>query len=142
MRDFLADEGSRLPISIATGRWRYGFRQLDRNQEPVTPSRHSLDKTGRICRIAQGRAELHDGGVDAAIELHDRVVRPEPFSDLLPRNHLAFAKKEHLQNLELLLRKAYFSPIPLQLSGRKVEFERPEASKFGKRVSGMGVSQG
>jgi hypothetical protein len=41
---------------------------------------------------------------------------------------LALAKKEHLQNLELLFRKADFSPIPVQLSGRKVEFEGPEAS--------------
>ena len=55
-----------------------------RHHQAVAAARHRLHVLRLFRRVPQRQAQLLDGGVDAVVELHNRVIRPELLTDLLP----------------------------------------------------------
>lgn len=104
---------------------------LNLTQEAVTPARHGFDVTRLIGRFPQHVAQLLDGGVDAVIEFHDGVVRPEPEADLVAKDHLAGMLQQHEEDLERLFPQAEPDAEFAQLARSGVDFERPEAKHLG-----------
>ena len=67
--------------------------------------------------------EFLESGVDAVVELHNRVVGPQLLFDLLPGHHLAWMLQQHFQNLEGLFLKANLAAVLVQLSGLEVQLD-------------------
>jgi hypothetical protein len=74
--------------SHSTGRWRR------------YPRRASARYTEGYPQNPLAPAGEFDGGVDAVVEIYNRVIGPELFSDLLAGYDLALTLNEHSQNQE------------------------------------------
>src|SRR5882762_5979018 len=70
---------------------RSGFlrHSIDRGEKAVAATRESFDEARIFSGITQGVAQALDGGIQAVIEVHESVRRPQPASQLLPGDHLA-----------------------------------------------------
>ena len=62
-----------------------------------------LNKPRFFGRIAQGIAQLTDCYVQAMIEIHEGIIGPKFFSQLFPRDHLAWAFDQQRQHLTRLI---------------------------------------
>ena len=105
-------------------RQRHHFHASD---EPVSPSRHSLDIKRIICRVGQNLAEALNRYVDAVVEFARRFVRPEPAANLVTQDDFASALQQHVEDFQRLLPDPDARAVLTQFSGARVKFERPEA---------------
>src|SRR6202007_2676832 len=78
---------------------------LDLRNEAITTARDGLDKTRRLCRVAERFPEPLDSVVDAVIEIDERIGGPDLGTQLFSRHDLAGTLSEKLQNLEGLVLK-------------------------------------
>ena len=70
-------------------------RVMQGNYQPETAAGQRFDVAGTLGLIAQRLPQLLDGGADAVVELHNRVVRPQALANLFPRHHLAGMFQQH-----------------------------------------------
>jgi hypothetical protein len=59
----------------------------------------------------QGHTQFLDGGIDAVIELHNRVVRPQPHPDLLAQHYFAWMFKQQKEDLNRLFPELNSDPV-------------------------------
>jgi hypothetical protein len=85
--------------------------------------RFGKDEPRSFRRIFQRFAEPVHGFVQAEIEIHKSVGRPEPLDQLLSTDHLSGSLKLCLQNLEGLFLKNNVVSIDTKFAGVQVEFK-------------------
>src|ERR1017187_3904547 len=84
---WLADDACRVTIHCG-----HGVREvelLNRSDEAVAVPGERFDEAGVLGGVAQSVTDAIDGAIEAAVEVHDRVVRPDPLLQLFPRQDLA-----------------------------------------------------
>src|SRR5690242_17823932 len=142
MRDCLAGEITVLDSSffITNRRPRprrprgIGFADLfDSSEKAVSATRDGFYIPGLTGGFRQGIAQPLDGRIDAVVELHDGVVRPQPEPDLLAEHHFAGLFEQEKQDLKRLFPELDANPVLAQLAGTNIEFERSETdeARFG-----------
>src|SRR5438067_2370311 len=89
------------------------FDPIHRHLQTVATARHRFHVLGLLRGVLQRQPYFLDGGIDAVVELDNRVIWPELTPDLLARHHLTGMFKQHLKNLEGLLVKADLPAIPV-----------------------------
>ena len=85
-------------------------------------------KSGVSAEFAQRLADLLDGCVEPAIELHESIDRPKCLLKLLARDHLTRSLEQQSQYAEGLLLQLDLTPLFLHLTGREVHPEWTEAN--------------
>jgi len=80
----------------------FPFPSLDRGDESVSSAGYSLDESRIGGGITQGLAQFVNGGVQAVIEVYERVARPEALLQLLARDHFSGVLKQNGQDLKWL----------------------------------------
>ena len=70
-------------------------------------ARDGLDKARFLGVIAQCRANLIDGEIDAALEINKGVRIPDMFANLVARHHLSSVFHEHEKDREMLTLQSY-----------------------------------
>src|ERR1039457_6145095 len=75
--------GSRMPQGVRE------VELLNRSDEAVAAPGERFDEAGVLGGVAQSVTDAIDGAIEAAVEVHDRVVRPDPLLQLFPRPDLA-----------------------------------------------------
>ena len=84
-----------------------------------------------FCRFVKRLAQLLDGGVQANIEVHKGLGRPEPPLQFFTGNDLTRMLQQHGENLERLLVQLDFQPVLAQFAGAQVNFKSLEANARG-----------
>jgi hypothetical protein len=100
---------------------------FDGSDETVAATGQGLDEAGIIGGVAEGFAELVDGGVEAVAEIDKGVLRPDALAELIAGDELAGVFEESGQNLKGLARKLDANPGFAQFTGGKVHGEGAEA---------------
>ena len=85
-------------------------------------------KTGLLGGIAEGLAELGDGGVQAPLEIHEGVGGPEAVAELFAGDQLAGGLEERLEDAERLILEPDAQPVLTQFTRRRVQLEGSEAA--------------
>jgi hypothetical protein len=60
------------------------------------------------------------------VKIHESVGRPNPLSQVFPRNHVAGVFQQDLQNLERLFLQPDLGPVAPQFSRILIQFELSE----------------
>jgi hypothetical protein len=94
-----------------------------------------------LARVAKRQPDLLDGGVQAVLEVHVQVIRPQPPAQLFPRHQLAGALQEQGQDLERLLLQPEAGPVAPDDLRLKARLERPEANEKSVGVSRPGAGR-
>jgi hypothetical protein len=74
---------------------------FDLADESIPPARQSLHISRVLRRVAEDLADLVDGGVEVALDIH-KGVRPETLLQLFPADHIARAFQQDGKHLERL----------------------------------------
>ncbi len=116
--------------------WSLGWRRrrgakdrggLHRHQEPVAPMRYGLDEPGIISVVSERLPQPIDCLIDAAFEIHDRVVGPEPPLKFFPGQDLAWVLDECKQGLKGLFLKLDPYALLTEFARRQIYLEDSEA---------------
>ena len=106
------------------------MQDIYRRDEAIASFGECLDKAGTVGGVAEGFADLVDGGAEGVVEVNDRVTTPETQLELLPGDDLAGVLEERGENFKgcvcSLIRKPAFQSSPLSRStskSPKVSFE-------------------
>ena len=131
MRHLLADQffwpDCRLGRGVACVTWDR-WLPLHRQHPAVSSAGQSFNVTGFLGRVAQRLPQPVHGSADTVLELHNRVVRPEPLAQLFPSYNLQRTFEQENKYSKGLLRQAdSFASILAQLTRAKVQFEAFEA---------------
>src|SRR5208337_1296486 len=84
-------------------------------QKPVSPARQRLDELRPVRIVAQRLAQLLDGRIQAVLEIHKRVRRPDPRAQFLSRHHFSRFFQQRCQHLHRLLLYLVLLPALVQL---------------------------
>lgn len=111
---------------------------LDRDNEPISSARQSLDILGVLCGITDSFPQYRHGDVNAAVKIDIGVVRPEHLPDLIPGHNAAPVFDENSKNLKRLLpeqnllRRSAVHPwlIPDKFAGSEVQLKTSESHAF------------
>src|SRR6516165_3957148 len=96
-------------------------------EEAVAAAGQSLDEARIVGGIAQGFAQLVDGGSQAVVEVNESVRRPVLLAQLLASHHFAGVLKKNGQYVNgLVVNLDTFDLLP-QFSRGEVHIERPKA---------------
>ena len=79
---------------------------FDRRNEPVSPPRQGFDIGRGLGRIPQRFADARDGVVQAVVEIHEGIGRPELVTEFLSRDQVAGGLQQDRQHLQRLALKA------------------------------------
>ena len=77
-------------------------RIVNRRDETVALASECLDEAWRFGRVTQRRPESLDGGVEAVLEIHERLGWPEPLLQLLTIDYFAGTLDECCQQFDRL----------------------------------------
>ena len=81
-------------------------------------------------RVSEGLTNFVHCGADAVLKLHYRVVRPQPFANLLARHYIAGTLQQQSKNSQRLFRQTKsLTPNLAQLTRAKIELESFEPDK-------------
>src|SRR5690349_2798388 len=75
----------------------------DWGDEPISPARQSLNILGVLSGITDSFPQYRHRHVNAAVKIHNSVIRPEHHLDLIPGHQSAPALDENSKNLKWLL---------------------------------------
>ena len=111
-----------------SGIWRYGAlawrsfhgRKFHRSEEAISAARQRFHKAGILCRVAQRIAQPLDRGVQAVVEVHERIGGPQAAVEILPGDHFAGTLQQHGQDLKGLLLQANLEAVAAELPGAQV----------------------
>jgi hypothetical protein len=99
---------------------------FDRYHESISPTRQSLYIFGVLSGIAYSLPQYCNSNVDAGVEIHNCVVRPEYAPDLLPRHDPAAALDQNSKYLERLVsEKKLFGGAAVRLRFKGDKFTSP-----------------
>jgi len=116
------------PITASAGnRSAFLRHSIDGYEKAVAATRESFDEARIFCGITQCAAQALDGGIQAVVEVHEGVRRPQLAAQLFPGDHLAGPFKKECQELERLVLELDFRAVSAEFTGTKVGFEDPEA---------------
>jgi hypothetical protein len=76
---------------------------IDWRDQPVSAPRQGFNVLGMVGIVCERLAQDRDCNVNASIEFHDGIVRPENLAYFLAGNNVASALHQDSQNLEGLL---------------------------------------
>jgi hypothetical protein len=76
---------------------------LDWGYEPISSARQSLNILGVLSGITHSLPQYRHRDVNAAVKIHNSVIRPEHLLDLIPGHNPAPAFDENSKDLEWLL---------------------------------------
>ena len=96
---------------------------FDLRKEAVAATSDSFHEAGTLGGVAQGLTYFADCFVEAVVEVHESVSRPEFFLKFLASCDLARVCKQHRQDLEGLFLKADSQAVLAQFAGTKIQFE-------------------
>jgi hypothetical protein len=114
------------------------FVMLDnRNQEAIAAAVESLDVSRRFGRIAEGRAQLGHGLVQAAVEIDEGVGGPKFLAEFLSGNQFAGTFEEQREDLEGLLLQPDSNSVLAKLTGAKLNFKNAKPQSPGRTLSGI-----
>ena len=100
---------------------------LNWSDEAVAAPGERFDEARVLRRVAQCITDAIDGTVESAIEIHHRVIRPDPLLQLLPGQHLTGPFQEGEKEFERLLLKLDFAALFEELPGAGVDLEGGKA---------------
>jgi hypothetical protein len=100
---------------------------VDWPDEPVTSPWQGFHKARIVGRIAQRLPNFVDRLIQASVEVHEGISRPNRLLQILPRHHLARMPQQHRQDLKRLFLQLDLQPVLAQFASLEVEFESPEA---------------
>ena len=111
---------------------------MDRDDEPISPARQSLNILGVLSGITDSLSQYRHSDVNAAVKVHNGVIRPEHLLDFIPGHNPALAFDESSKNLEWLLseqnllRQGAVLPwlIRDKFDGLEVQLEPSESHAF------------
>lgn len=124
------------PAGRRWGRRRRGIRpeRLDGGHEAVATLGHRLHEARRVRGIAEGLAQPAHGVVEAGVEVHERVGRPQALAQLLAGDHLAGAGQQQGQDAERLILEVDAQPGLAHLAGVEVDLEAAEPAASARRL--------
>jgi hypothetical protein len=93
---------------------------FDLRKESVTATRDSFHEAGTLGGVAQGLTYFADCFVQAVVEVHESVRRPEFFLKFLASCDLAGVCEQHRQDLEGLFLKADSHAVLAQFASAKI----------------------
>src|SRR5260370_1360182 len=101
-------------------------RALDpraRSHEPVAATRQGFHKAGTLRGIAQGFAQPVDDGIEAVVDVHEGIRRPQLLPELVPGDDFTCVLQETCQYLKRMLLELDMHPLLAQLPSVKVGLE-------------------
>ncbi len=103
-----------------------GMQDVDGGDEAVASLGERLDVAGAVGGVAEGFADLVDGGAEGVVEVDDRVTTPEAEVEVFPGDDLSGALEERGQNLKRLrLQLDAETGLP-EFAALEVHLEEPE----------------
>jgi hypothetical protein len=114
---------------VRTGRWigRARVNPVDRRDEAIPPPRERLDEDGRLGGIVEGRPDVRDAEVEAALEIDERAVIPDPLAERVARHDLAGLLQQHRQHACRLRLEPDGPTLAGERQARGVELEAAES---------------
>ena len=98
----------------------------DGSDETVAPTSEGLDEAGVVGGIAEGFADLVDGGAEGVVEVYGGVFAPETELEFFTRDDFSGVLEEGGQDFEgLALNLDSFASLP-EFTALKVGFEEAE----------------
>src|SRR6516162_81667 len=104
-------------------------RRGHRTYESIASSRKRFNVPRMFRRIAQRNAQAVNGCIHAALEIDERVFRPELPTQLFAANNCSRSLEQSAQDLQRPRLKFHLDSLPPQLTGSQVEFERSKLDK-------------
>ena len=102
------------------------MQDIYRRDEAIASFGECLDKAGTVGGVAEGFADLVDGGAEGVVEVNDRVTTPETQLELLPGDDLAGVLEERGENFKRLrLQLDPETSLP-EFTALEVHLEEPE----------------
>src|SRR5580693_6326185 len=92
-------------------------RDVYGSQKSVPMARGGFDITWTLRGIAQREPQLGHRFVEAAVEIHEGVGRPQPLTQFFPRHHFARMLCQQGENLKRLLLQFDSNAAFAQLTG-------------------------
>jgi len=99
---------------------------FDGCDESIPAPRESFDESGRLGGVAQGVTEPSDRGVQALLEIDERVACPEARAQFLTSDQHPRPFEQGLENLQRLVLKGHPDARPSELRGKHVQLEDAE----------------
>jgi hypothetical protein len=106
--------------------------------EAIAAPRQSLDEARRFSGVFQGLAQALDCGIDAVLEVDDRLAGPELPADFFAAHQLAWSLDQQGQDPQRLAFEPDLYPALAQLECAGIEFDVLEAEET--NCSTVGVS--
>src|SRR5208337_38753 len=97
------------------------------SQKPVASARQCLDVLRPDCIVAQRLPQLLDRRIQAVLEIHKRVRRPDPRAQFLACHHFSCLLEQRRQHLHRLLLHFAFLPALIQLARANVGHIGPKS---------------
>src|SRR4029453_16149522 len=95
-------------------------------QEAITAPPYGLDEQHLRRGVSQRGAQLVHGRIQAAVEVHEGVRRPERLPEVVSRDHVAWTFDQALKDPERLLLQRDLLAVAAQLARARVELEALE----------------
>jgi len=102
------------------------FGGVRRGEEAIAAPGEGLNEPRVGRRVPECLPQLVDGGIEAVIEVDERVGRPQRLAELLPGHDLVGPRQERDEDPERPLLEADPGAAPPQLTGVEVGLEHPE----------------
>lgn len=101
-------------------------RSVDWADKAISSPVQGLDKPGVVGIISQRLTQLLYRGVQAQVEIDERVLRPKALPQFFPSDDLIGAFQQHDQNLKRLVRELDPYAGLAQLACLQIELEKAE----------------
>ena len=111
----------------------------NRNDEPIAAAGQRLDESRHVRRVPKRISQAANRGIQAALEIDERLCRPQTLSQLLAGDEVAWTIQQCPENLKRLIGKTDPNPAPAQLAGAEIQLERSEPNEI---IHGLGHSDG
>ena len=112
---------------------------IDRGDETISLSRQGFNVACTARNVAKYAAEPVDGGVQVAIRIGGRPLRPEQMLEFLSGNNFTGAIEQGGQDLKWLSREVKANPVLAQFAGLGIDLEAAEAQQGRVGRDGGGV---
>src|SRR5580700_7232412 len=112
-------------------------RHVYRSQKSVPVARDGFDITWTLRGIAQREPQLGHRFVEAAVEIHEGVDRPQSLAQFFPRHHFASMLCQQGENVKRLFLQFDSNAALAQLAGPQVNLKNAETTSLFATFSGL-----
>jgi hypothetical protein len=99
---------------------------VDRRDEAIPTLRQSFHESRCVGGVSERFAQLLHRGAEPAVEIDERLARPQPALQLIPRDQVAWPFQQRGEDLERLVGEADLRALLAQFTRAGVEVEGPE----------------